>query len=121
MIRSLLKMLVSILAMLGLGVATLAHASGPCMPQNQFQQISPLALSDCAQGFFRTERGTVPCGKMRVGCIVAASCFSNVGLTVPEIQLPVHCRSDGNRGTVHIAVLIGIAFAPLLHPPATVS
>lgn len=115
------RLLISFLMVLGLGAASLAHASGPCVPQMQSQELSPTVLSDCAQGFFRTENGTIPCGKMRAGCITAASCFSNVGLSVPDILFPLYYRSDGNQGTMRIALLRGIAIAPLLHPPTPAS
>lgn len=119
--QTFVRLLIATLMVFGLGAASLAHASGPCVPQIQSQELSPAVLSDCAQGFFRTDNGTIPCGKMRAGCIAAASCFSNVGLSVPDIQFPIYSRSDGNQGTVSLAMFKGIAIAPLLHPPTPVS
>lgn len=119
--QTFVRLCISIIMVLGLGAASLAHASGPCVPQMQLQELSPTVLSDCAQGFLRTENGTIPCGKMRAGCLTAASCFSNVGLSVPDILFPIFSCSDGNQGTMRIALLGGITIAPLLHPPTPAS
>ena len=116
--QGLFRLLISIVMVLGLGAASLAYASGPCLPQMQSQTLSPTVLSDCAQGFLRTEQGRIPCGKMRAGCVTAASCFSNIGLTAPEIGLPLHDRSDCGERTMRNSLLRGISVAPLLHPPA---
>jgi len=119
--QSFVRLFISIVMVLGLGAANLAHATGPCVPQIQSQELSPTMLSDCAQGFFRTENGTIPCGKMRPGCVTAASCFSNVGLAPPDVPFPSFSCSDGNEGTMRIAGLGGIRIAPPLHPPTLAS
>lgn len=119
--QSFVRLFISIMMVLGVGAASLAHASGPCVPQMQSQELSPTVLSDCAQGFFRSENGTIPCGKMRAGCVTAASCFSNVGLAPTDVPFPIYRCSDANQGTMPITVLGGIRIAPLLQPPTPAS
>ena len=119
--QTLFRLLMSLLMVLGLGAASIVHASGPCVPEVQTHVLTPTLLSDCAQGSLRTGQGSIPCGKMRLGCIALASCYSNTGLAAPEIALPIHCRTDVAPGTMRSALLEGIAIPPLLHPPAFAS
>jgi len=117
----LFRLLVSVFMVLGLGAASIAHASGPCVPEMQSHALSPTVLADCAQGFLRTERGSIPCGKMRSGCITVASCYSNSGLIASAIALPKHWCANVVHGTLRSALLEGISLPPPLHPPAFVS
>lgn len=119
--KTLVRHLLLLAALLGLLWQGVAYASPPCadMQKEQSAATSAMAgMADCMDGEKQSRENTPPCKDMKAGCFAMVGCASLVGLgTLPmAIDAPVNAASS--YGWAASPVLIGRNEAPIPDPPS---
>ena len=116
----LLRHLLLLGVILGLAGQSVAFASSPCAEMQKEQTMSgPMAdMPDCAMGQGKTNKDSVPCKDMKLGCFAMAGCASLAVLDAPSIAVRSPLTLAAAALWPPTPILIGRDTAPDPDPPS---
>lgn len=116
--KTLIRHLLLLGAVLGLLWQGVAYASPPCAEMQHEQSVAMASMADCMDAEKQSRDNAPPCKDMKAGCFAMVGCASLVGLGALPLAIEARVNATSSYDWAASTVLIGRNEAPIPDPPS---